>query len=353
MSYFPGSRASSWRTRAQGPYRPAGGDRRPSLAWRARVGGCASAGVAATALWSVAHWRSMRSLDWAPSPVRPRPCGPLWARAIGAGGDAVVLLHGLISTGDVFGVAFDRLGETHRLVVPDLLGFGRSIDEERVSFDVDAHLDALDELADRTGLFDSRRWTLGAHSMGVAVALHWATRHPDRVVRIVGWGAPIYSSPEQARRRVAGTPMARMFALDTEGAAKVCAFSCRHRTAAGWLSVVADPRVPVAVARSVPLHTWAAYSAAVRQFALDVDWGSLVSEAAQDDLEVGLVWGARDGVGDQAFAERLTRSLPTAWIDLLGYGDHRLPLSHPATCTGQLTAPRPGGASRGHHLAEE
>lgn len=344
MSFLPGSRASSWRTSAQGPYRLAVGDRRPTLA-------CAAAGVAGAALWCAAHWRSMRSLDWAPSPVEPRPHGPLWARAIGEGGDAVVLLHGLISTGDVFGVAFDRIGTTHRLVVPDLRGFGRSIDEERVSFDVDAHLDALDELADRTGLFESSRWTLGAHSMGVAVALHWAARHPDRVVRIVGWGAPIYSSPEQARRRVAGSPMARLFALDTEWASWACALSCRHRAAAGWLSVVADPRVPVAVARSVPLHTWPAYSAAVRQFALEVGWEPLVAEAARNDVEVGFVWGACDRVGDQAFTARLIQSSPTAWIELLEHGDHRLPLSHPTTCIAQLTAPR-SGASRGHHLAE-
>jgi pimeloyl-ACP methyl ester carboxylesterase len=318
-----------------------------------RVGGFAAAGVTGATLWSAAHWRSMRSLDWALSPVTPRPCGPLWARAIGTGGDAVVLLHGLISTGAVFGVAFDRIGATQRLVVPDLLGFGRSIDEERVSFGVGAHLDALDELADRTGLFDSRRWILGAHSMGVAVALHWAARHPDRVVRIIGWGAPIYPSPEHARRRVAGSPMARLFALDTEWAARACALSCRHRTAAGWLSVVADPRVPVAVARSVPLHTWPAYSAAVRQFALDVDWVSLVADAARHDIELGFVWGARDRVGDQAFTARLIRSSPAAWIDVLEHGDHRLPLSHPATCIAQLTASQPSGASRGHHLAED
>jgi hypothetical protein len=147
--------------------------------------------------------------------------------------------------------------------------------------------------------------------------------------------------------------MARLFALDTEWAARVCALSCRHRTAAGWLSVIADPRVPVAIARSVPLHTWPAYSAAVRQFALDVDWESLVAEAARHDVELGFVWGARDRAGDQAYTARLIRSSPAAWIDVLELGDHRLPLSHPATCVTQLTASQASGPSRGHHLAEE
>ena len=85
----------------------------------------------------------------------------------------------------MFGAPYDRLATTGRVVVPDLLGFGRSLHETRQSFSTEDHLDALDQLADRTGLFE-RRWTIGAHSMGSTVALRWALRHPDRVERIVG-----------------------------------------------------------------------------------------------------------------------------------------------------------------------
>jgi pimeloyl-ACP methyl ester carboxylesterase len=53
----------------------------------------------------------------------------------------VVLLHGLVSTGEVFGAACDRLTDTHRVVITDLLGFGRSPDETLDTFTVDQYLD--------------------------------------------------------------------------------------------------------------------------------------------------------------------------------------------------------------------
>lgn len=282
----------------------------------------------------------MNESDWAATQIEPRSSGQLAARSAGRSDDAMVLLHGLISTGDMFGAAFDQIAETHRLVVPDLLGFGRSMDEERESFGVGAHLGALDELAEGTGLFESSRWTLGAHSMGVSLALHWAMRHPDRVVRVVGWGAPIYASPEQARNRVAGSAMARLFGLDTELAAAACALSCRHRTASGWLSVAAEPRLPISVARAAPLHTWPAYRDAVRQLVIDVDWGELLGACDRRSIEVGLVWGANDRVGDRSYAEQLIERSGRGWTEELEHGDHRLPLTDAASCIDQLLSPR-------------
>lgn len=278
----------------------------------------------------------MAGSGWAAPNATPRPFGPLRARSLGPDGDAVVLLHGLISTGDVFGAAYEQLATTHRLVIPDLLGFGRSMDERRSAFSVDAHLDALDELAERAGLFNSSRWTLGAHSMGVSLALRWSIRHPDHVVRVVGWGAPTYPSPDRARRHVAGSAMARLFALDTPVAARACAVSCRHRTAAGWLSAVAEPQLPTAIARQAPLHTWPAYRDAIRHLVIDVDWDEIVTTCARLGFDVRFVWGTRDAVGDRAHAERLA-SGKAVYVDVLDHGDHRLPLTDPLTCISHLT----------------
>ncbi len=301
--------------------------------------------------WSITHGLAMAKSGWTAPCGEQRRFGSLSARSLGSDRNAVVLLHGLISTGDVFGAAYEQLASTHRLVVPDLLGFGRSMDERRSSFGVDDHLDALDELAERTGLFDSPRWTLGAHSMGVLLALRWATRHPDRVVRVVGWGAPMYASPDRARREVAGSVMARSFALDTSLAQKACALSCRHRTAAGWLSALAEPRLPVPIARQAPLHTWPAYRDAVRHLVIDVDWDELMSMCEDLGIEVRLVWGARDPVGDWSFAERLT-SGRAAHVDVLDHGDHRLPMTDPMTCISQLCDCSIRGRSASHHPTE-
>jgi pimeloyl-ACP methyl ester carboxylesterase len=247
-----------------------------------------------------------------------------------------VLLHGLISTGDVFGAAYDRLAVTGRIVVPDLLGFGRSMDDSRSTFSVDDHLDALDEVAARTGLLTSARWTIGAHSMGSALALRWAARHHDQVARVVCWGAPVYHSPDAARARIGGSTMARLFALDTDLAARACAISCRHRTGAGWLSAVAEPRLPIPVARAASLHTWPAYRDAIRHLVIDTEWAELIGVLDLAGTPVHLVWGSRDRIGDRSHADAIASQCSRATITSIKGAGHHLPMTHPQVCIGQL-----------------
>lgn len=291
----------------------------------------------AAGFWMAAHTRAMRQSAWAPSSAEPERFGQLWARSTGHGSDdAVVLLHGLVSTGDVFGAAYDRLALTHHLVRPDLLGFGHSMSNKRTEFGRQDHLDALDEMADKSGLFDSHRWTLGAHSMGVSVALSWAARHHDRVVRVVGWGAPIYPTTADARAHIAGSTMTRLFALDNDMAARACALSCRHRAAASWLSVAAEPSLPVSIARAAPLHTWPAYRDSMRSFVLDADWSDLVATCDRHDIAVRFVWGNSDEIGDRTYSEQLVSKTRHASVTVLEYGDHHLPLTHSTCCAAQL-----------------
>lgn len=291
-----------------------------------------------TALWNLRHNRSASVAAWAPPHVPGDRYGDLFARVGGGGEFAIVLVHGLVSTGDVFGAEFDRLAEHHRLVMPDLLGFGRSIDETRAAFSAEAHLDALDELADRTGLFE-RRWILGAHSMGSALALRWAARHRDRVERVVCWGAPIYPSPEVARTQISGSVMTRLFALDTSWAERACAISCRHRAATGWLTAAAEPGLPVPVARAVSQHTWPAYRDAMQDLVIDTDWYTLLRQLDDNGTSTELVWGADDNVGNPDHAATIIG--PTSSITMIANADHHLPLSHPEICCEQLTRPQP------------
>lgn len=86
-------------------------------------------GLAAGSWW----WRHARSpmvQAWRPSVHRIQDHPPLAARTFGSGRDTILLLHGLGATGDYWGAAYDALGENHRVLIPDLLGFGRSLDED-------------------------------------------------------------------------------------------------------------------------------------------------------------------------------------------------------------------------------
>ena len=298
-----------------------------------------TAGVLGMTAWTARHLSSPAVRTWEPPTLAGRRWGHMWARSGGDGATAVILLHGLVSTGDIFGAGFDRLAERHRVVVPDLLGFGRSLDETRTVFSVEEHLDALDHLAESTGALSADRIVIGAHSMGSSLALQWAARHPHRVTRVVCWGAPIYPSPNAARSRISGSTMARLFVLDTESAERACALSCRHRRAAGWLTVAAEPRLPIPVARAVPLHTWPAYRDAMRHLVIDTDWGRLLAELDDRQTQLRLVWGERDPVGDRHHTTRLLRSHPDVEMTVVAGADHQLPTTDPPTCVDQLIAP--------------
>ncbi len=295
--------------------------------------------LAAPGLWLLRHAGAPAVEHWTRPSLAGDTDGPLYARTGGTGETALVLLHGLVSTGDVFGAAFDQLAATHRMVVPDLLGFGRSMDESRSCFAVEAHLDALDQMAARSGLLD-RRWTIGAHSMGSALALRWAARHIDRVDRVVCWGAPIYASPEAARTQISGTAMTRLFVLDTRWAERACAMSCRHRAVAGWVAAGLEPTLPVPIARAASLHTWPAYRDAMRYLVIETDWAGLLSDLSTNGTTVELVWGSQDRTGDLRYAQSLVAETSNAYASFVEGGGHHLPMTHPNQCRAQLTADR-------------
>lgn len=285
--------------------------------------------------WAGVHRRSTAVQRWRPSQLPVFRRGELSGRCGGSGDSVVLLLHGLISTGDIFGSAFDQLTNDNLIVAPDLLGFGRSFDRERTRFSLDDHLDALDTLMSTARLAE-RPVRIGAHSMGSTLALAWAARHPARVQSVVCWGAPIQPSRQAARERLAGSVMASLFALDSNIARRACAMSCRYRGAAGWLAALGAPRLPVPIARAVPLHTWPAYRDALDHLVLDVDWSDLIRRVADNQIPVRLVWGDRDSIADEAFVGDIRSDLPNVSDEIVCGADHRLPLTHPERCRTHL-----------------
>ncbi len=293
-------------------------------------------GLSGSLVWALRHRRSSAVRTWQRSKLPPATTSPLFARASGSGDRVVILLHGLVSTGDVFGEAFDVLGNNNTVVVPDLLGFGRSLDGGRSSFSTENHREALDELATQLDIW-GRQWVIGAHSMGSALALSWAYRHPQQVERVVCWGAPMYESPEDARARISGSPMTRLFTLDTDVAERTCAISCRHRQAAGWLTAALQPNLPVPISRSVSHHTWPAYRDAMNHLVIETNWENQLAQLDQQAIPIDLTWGTEDRVGDHRFARTLAAQFERVALTWLPDADHHLPMTHPELCLSQLT----------------
>jgi len=102
-------------------------------------------------------------------------------------GRPLVLLHGGLGSGEMFGPILPTLAERHRVVLVDLQGHGRTADIDR-PLDADLMADDVAALIDHLGL---EKPDLVGYSLGGGVALRVAIRHPQKVGRLVSASANI------------------------------------------------------------------------------------------------------------------------------------------------------------------
>lgn len=109
----------------------------------------------------------------------------------GGGGPPLVLLHGLASSSRYW-LPYLRLLGGRRLVLPDLLGFGRSPKPAESSYTPGDHVAALAAALERLrGRGLAPPFDLVGQSAGSVVALHYAAACPEDVRRLGLIGLPI------------------------------------------------------------------------------------------------------------------------------------------------------------------
>jgi pimeloyl-ACP methyl ester carboxylesterase len=109
-------------------------------------------------------------------------------------GDAVIFVHGLGGTSNVFTPQLQALGGRYRVVRPDLPGSGRSPAGGPLS--IGGFADAVVRLA--RGLGIERAHFVG-HSMGTIVCQHVAVNEP-RLARSLALFGPLLAPPDPARQ---------------------------------------------------------------------------------------------------------------------------------------------------------
>ena len=131
-------------------------------------------------------------------------------------GRPLILIHGGLGTGDMFGPVRAELAANHQVITPDLQGHGRTADIDR-PLDVRLMADDIAALIRHLGL---DKPDLVGYSLGGGVALMTAIKHPELVRKVVVASAHIkydaldpamYAQQEQVGAAAAdvlkGTPM--------------------------------------------------------------------------------------------------------------------------------------------------
>jgi pimeloyl-ACP methyl ester carboxylesterase len=222
-------------------------------------------------------------------------------------GDALVLLHGVGASRGVWRRVLPRLARRHRVLAPDLPGFGGS-DPAGDGFDLDAVADALAAgLADRCDV----PFALVGNSLGGAVAVVLAARRPDLVRRLV-LAAPAGFGPHRAPlARAGGIAGARLIGLRRRvGAPLAGSATARRVLLFGTVGAPAD--LPAGEARA--MLTASRDSARIGPAIAAVMAADLRPRLSTLTVPCGAIWGERD------------RVVPIATLDALRACVARLPV---------------------------
>ena len=102
-------------------------------------------------------------------------------------GRPLMLLHGGLGSGEMFGPVISLLAKHHQVILPDLQGHGRTADIDR-PLDIRLMADDIAALIDRLGL---DKPDLVGYSLGGGVALQTAFKYPHKIRRLVAVSANI------------------------------------------------------------------------------------------------------------------------------------------------------------------
>ena len=129
-------------------------------------------------------------------------------------GRPLILLHGGLGSGEMFGPTLPALAADHQVILVDLQGHGRTADIDR-PIDVRLMADDIAALIEHLGL---EKPAVMGYSLGGGVAFQTAVRHPELVRRLVVVSAHIRRDaiyPEMLAQQLQVGPQAVEFLKDT------------------------------------------------------------------------------------------------------------------------------------------
>lgn len=104
----------------------------------------------------------------------------LFYRSAGDGPISLVMIHGLAGDSRLFHNQFKYFSTMFRIITPDLPGHGNS--KKYLVNNLDDYVEALDAIIEKEKI---RNFIILGHSMGGSVAIHYYTRHKNKVKALI------------------------------------------------------------------------------------------------------------------------------------------------------------------------
>jgi pimeloyl-ACP methyl ester carboxylesterase len=253
-------------------------------------------------------------------------------------GPTLLLIHGIGDSSDSWRPVIEQLAMDHRVIVPDLLGHGRS-EKPRADYSIAAYANGMRDLLT---VLDADRATVVGHSLGGGVAAQFAYQFPERCERLVLVGSGGIGRTVSPLLRMAAVPGAELlmpfFALPPVRAT--------NRAIARVVGAVGrglgrDVEEIIAVVDSLPNTT--ARWALLRTLRAGVDWrGQSITMLDRAYLAEGMptliVWGAEDAIIPVDHAHLAHAALPGSRLEIFAQAGHFPHHTHPDRFVAALRA---------------
>jgi abhydrolase domain-containing protein 6 len=245
----------------------------------------------------------------------------------GGEGQPVILLHGIFAEKDHWVDFARKLTPDHRVIVPDLPGFGDSSRMADQSYQYAPQVDRLHAFIEKLGI---RQFHLAGNSMGGTIAALYAVKYPAQVLSVAFIGAPHgIRSPQasMAEQRIA------------KGELPLIARNNEEFSQMMDLLFVKQPFLPHPIYLDAQARTVRNAVSNTRLWEDQKRDGYLLqTNLPQLKTPTLAMWGEQDRVFDQSGAGVLRELLPTAQIVMLSATGHLPMMEFPAETSARYRA---------------
>jgi pimeloyl-ACP methyl ester carboxylesterase len=254
---------------------------------------------------------------------------PLHLETFGTGERTLAFLPGHGLTTRYFASRVAPLAARHRVVLVDLLGFGRS-PKPWTRYTADRHVAELRRVLAPLGPL-----TLVGHSLGARLAVTYAARYPDQVRCLVLLSLPYFGGAREAYRHFAhGELPGRWVSTRRPLTAVACVLI--RRVLYPFLPRL-EPDLPREVVEDVRLHHWRSDVSTLRECLFGYDLPADVARLAPA-LAVLCLHGSDDRSAPIEGVRRFAARHPNTTVRVLEGADHHPLLRDPARCVEEIRA---------------